>query len=42
MGDLDFALHEKVRSGDPPKLGGTMEAQLTLLACFEPPDGKPK
>ncbi len=40
--DLDFALHEKARSGAPPKLDGKMEAQLTFLACSEPPDGKPK
>ena len=41
-GDLDFALHEKARSGAPPKLDGKMEAQLTLLACSEPPDGRSK
>ena len=40
--DLDFALHEKARSGAPPKLDGKMEAQLTLLACSESPDGRPK
>ena len=41
-GDLDFALHEKARSGAPPKLDGKMEARLTLLACSEPPDGRSK
>ena len=39
-GDLDFALHEKARSGAPPKIDGRIEAQLTLLACSEPPDGR--
>jgi transposase len=38
--DLDFALHEKARSGAPPKIDGRIEAQLTLLACSEPPDGR--
>jgi transposase len=37
---LDFALHEKARSGAPPKIDGRIEAQLTLLACSEPPDGR--
>lgn len=37
---LDFALHEKARSGAPPKIDSRIEAQLTLLACSEPPDGR--
>jgi len=37
---LDFALYEKARSGAPPKIDGRIEAQLTLLACSEPPDGR--
>ena len=37
---LDSALHEKARSGAPPKIDGRIEAQLTLLACSEPPDGR--
>ena len=41
-GGLDFALHEKARSGAPPKIDGKIEAQLTLLACSEPPDGRSK
>ena len=41
-GGLDFALHEKARSGAPPKIDGNIEAQLTLLACSEPPDGRSK
>jgi transposase len=40
--DLDFALHEKARSGAPPKIDSRIEAQLTLLACSEPPDGRSK
>jgi transposase len=39
---LDSALHEKARSGAPPKIDGRIEAQLTLLACSEPPDGRSK
>lgn len=39
-GGLDFALHEKARSGAPPKIDGRVEAQLALLACSEPPDGR--
>src|SRR5512137_699325 len=39
---LDFALHEKARSGAPPKIDGRIEAQLTLLACSEPPEGRSK
>ena len=41
-GGLDFALHEKARSGAPSKIDGRIEAQLTLLACSEPPDGRSK
>jgi len=41
-GGLDFALHEKARSGAPRKIDGKIEAQLTLLACSEPPDGRSK
>jgi putative transposase len=39
---LDSALHEKARSGAPPQIDGRIEAQLTLLACSEPPDGRSK
>jgi putative transposase len=39
---LDFALHEKARCGAPHKIDGRIEAQLTLLACSEPPDGRSK
>jgi putative transposase len=41
-GGLEFALHEKPRSGAPPKIDGRVEAQLTLLACSEPPEGRSK
>jgi putative transposase len=39
-GGLDSALNEKARSGAPPKIDGRIEAQLTLLACSEPPEGR--
>ena len=39
---MDSALHEKSRSGAPTKIDGRIEAQLTLLACSEPPDGRSK
>ena len=41
-GGLDFALYEKNRSGAPPKIDNRLEAQLTLLACSEPPEGRSK
>jgi transposase len=41
-GGLEFALHEKPRKGAPPKIDGRVEAQLTLLACSEPPEGRSK
>ena len=41
-GGLDLALHEKARSGAPLKIDARIEAQLTLLACSEPPDGRSK
>ena len=40
QGGLNFALHEKARSGAPPKIDARIEAQLTLLACSEPPNGR--
>jgi transposase len=39
---LDSALHEKARSGAPSKIDGRIEAELTLLACSDPPDGRSK
>jgi transposase len=41
-GGLEFALYERARSGAPSKIDGRIEAQLTLLACSEPPDGRSK
>ncbi len=41
-GGLNFALYEKARSGAPAKIDGKVEAQLTLLACSEPPEGRSK
>ncbi len=37
---MDSAINEKPRSGAPPKIDGTIEAQVTLLACSKPPEGK--
>jgi len=37
---LSFAIDEKTRIGRPPKIDGTIEAQTTLLACSEPPEGR--
>ena len=39
-GGLDLALREKPRSGAPKKMDGRVEAQLTLLACSDPPEGR--
>ena len=39
-GGLDFALQEKPRSGAPNKIDGRVEAQLTLIACSDPPEGR--
>ena len=41
-GGLDSALHEKARNGAPFKIDGRIEAELTLLACSDPPDGRSK
>jgi putative transposase len=41
-GGLKFALSEKPRSGAPPKIDGRIEAQITHLACSEPPEGRSK
>jgi transposase len=39
-GGLDNALYDKPRPGAVPKITGEIEAQLTLLACSAPPEGK--
>jgi transposase len=36
---LEAALGEKPRPGRPPKITGEIEAQLTVLACSQPPEG---
>ncbi len=36
---LEAALEERPRPGAKPKLTGEIEAQLTRLACSEPPEG---
>jgi transposase len=36
---LKAALEERPRPGAKPKLNGEVEAQLTLLACSDPPTG---
>ena len=36
---LEAALEEKPRPGRPPKITGEIEAQLTVLACSQPPEG---
>ncbi len=37
---LEAALHDRPRPGAQPKITGDVEAQLTLLACSTPPNGK--
>ena len=37
---LEAALAEKPRPGRPPKITGEVEAQLTVLACSQPPEGR--
>ncbi len=37
---LHAALHEKSRSGGPPRITGDIEAELVVLACSEPPEGR--
>jgi len=39
-GGLDNALYDQPRPGALPKITGEIEAQLTLLACSAPPEGK--
>jgi transposase len=39
---LDAALYERPRPGAVPKLTGDIEAELTRLACSEPPIGHAK
>lgn len=37
---LDAALYDKPRPGGTPKIAGTEQANLTLLVCSTPPDGR--
>jgi len=37
---IESALYEKPRPGRVPKITGAVEAQLTLLACSTPPEGR--
>lgn len=37
---LEAVLNEEPRSGAPPKISGRAKAQLTALACSEPPEGR--
>jgi len=39
-GGLANALYDKPRPGAIPKITGEIEAQLTLLACSAPPEGR--
>ena len=36
---LQAALYDKPRPGAVPKITGDIEAQITVLACSDPPDG---
>jgi len=39
-GGLETALYDKERPGAIPKITGEIEAQLTMLACSAPPEGR--
>ena len=39
-GGLENALYDQMRPGAIPKITGEVEAQLTLLACSAPPEGR--
>jgi len=39
-GGLENALYDKARPGAIPKITGEIEAQLTMLACSAPPEGR--
>lgn len=40
QGGLDTALYDQARLGRAPKITGDLEAQLTVLACSDPPQGQ--
>lgn len=37
---LQRALYDKPRAGRPPRITGVVQAQLTMLACSTPPEGR--
>lgn len=37
---LHDALHDRPRTGAPPKITGAVEAKMVLLACSDPPEGR--
>ena len=39
-GGVENALYDKPRPGAIPKITGEIEAQLTMLACSAPPEGR--
>jgi putative transposase len=39
-GGIEKALYDKARPGAVPKITGEIEAQLTMLACSAPPQGR--
>ena len=39
-GGVEIALYDKPRPGAVPKITGEIEAQLTMLACSAPPEGR--
>ena len=39
-GGIENALYDKARPGAVPKITGEIEAQLTMLACSAPPEGR--
>ena len=39
-GGLENALYDKDRPGAIPKITGEIEAQLTMIACSAPPEGR--
>lgn len=42
LGGLENAINEKPRPGQPKKIDGRKEAELILLACSNPPEGRSK
>lgn len=38
--NAEQAIEEKPRSGQPPKLTPDVKAQITIIACSDPPEGR--